>query len=239
LREDITAGILAPGENVPAETVLAEQYGTTRDTVRRALQALENEGLITAGRGRLGRQVRQSRTLTFYAARSESRAWADHRASLGTDAWVTEAGEQGYAAGQSIAVAIVEAKAAIAKWLGLEPGTVVAVRQRLRTLDGEPHDLNDTYYPRDISKDTLIEQPADVPQGTIALMRAMGYEQERFADEVTARMPTPEEAHRLRIPPGVPVIVQTRTGYTAQRPVKTTVTVWPADRVRLVWEFDG
>lgn len=225
---------------MPTELELAETYKTTRDTVRRALQALErDEGLITAGRGRLGRQVRDMRRLTFYAVRSESRERADHRATLGTDAWVTDAAEQGRAAAQAITVAIEEAGHSIARWLDLEPAGLVAVRRRLRTLDGEPHDLNDTYYPRDISDGTPIEQPADVKQGTIALMRDMGYVQVRFADEVMARMPTPDEAARLRIPPGVPLIVQTRTGYTAERPVKTTVTMWPADRVRLVWEFEG
>jgi GntR family transcriptional regulator len=239
LREDITAGVYAPGADVPTEHELAAEYDTTRDTVRRALRALENEGLITAGRGRLGRQVRDSRPLTFHAIRSESRARADERATLGTDAWVTDAAEQGYKADQSIMVAIEEAGPVIARWLELQPSDRVVVRLRLRTLDGEPHDLNNTYYPADIAEGTPIAQPADVKQGTITLMREMGYVQVRFADEVTARMPTPDETHRLRIPPGVPVIIQTRTGYTEMRPVKTTVTIWPADRVRLMWEFEG
>jgi hypothetical protein len=33
--------------------------------------------------------------------------------------------------------------------------------------------------------------------------------------------------------------VQTRTGYTKDRPVKVTVTVWPGDRSRLVYELDA
>jgi len=33
------------------------------------------------------------------------------------------------------------------------------------------------------------------------------------------------------------VIVQTRTGYTTDRPVKVTVTIWPADRARLIYEM--
>ena len=53
LRDQIAGGVLRPGDRFPAETALCVQYGVSRATVRQALEALEEDGLIdrTAGRG--------------------------------------------------------------------------------------------------------------------------------------------------------------------------------------------
>ena len=237
LRSSINRGEYKPGDTLPTEAELAREYNVSRDTVRRALTRLTQQGLVTPGRGRLGRQVRTSQPLTFYAVRSESQERIAERRASGRDAWMADATEQERRAGQHITVAIEQAGPEIASRLELPDEEPVAVRQRLRTIDGHPHNLNDTYYPRDISEGTAIEHPADVTEGTIALMRDMGYVQVRYRDDLETRMPTPEEAERLQIPPGVPVLVQYRTGYTAERPVKLTVTVWPGDRTNLVYEF--
>jgi DNA-binding GntR family transcriptional regulator len=57
LRERLAAGDPPPGELLPSEAVLCEEYGVVRNTVRRALAALESEGLIETlpGRGRVAR----------------------------------------------------------------------------------------------------------------------------------------------------------------------------------------
>jgi GntR family transcriptional regulator len=237
LRSSISRGEYKPGATLPTEADLASQYRVSRDTVRRALGKLTQQGLLTPGRGRLGRQVRTSQPLTFYAVRSESQQRITERRDSGRDAWMADAAEQGRKAGQTIAVAIEEAAPEVASRLEVPDGQLVAVRRRLRVIDGQAHNLNDTYYPRDISEGTPIEHPADVTQGTIALMRDLGYVQTHYRDDLETRMPMPEEAERLQIPPGVPVLVQYRTGYTTERPVKLTITVWPGDRTNLVYEF--
>jgi GntR family transcriptional regulator len=236
LRASIASGEYA-GKTLPSEAELAEDYQVSRDTVRRALGKLTEQGLLTPGRGRRGRQVRVSNRLTFYAVPSESAERMAERRARGADAWVADAADQGRKAGQDITVAIEEARPEVAARLETPAGQLVAVRRRLRTIDGEPHNLNDTYYPRDISEGTLIEHPADVTQGVIAYMRDLGYIQVRMRDDLEMRMPTPGEAERLQIPPGVPVLVQYRTGYTTERPVKLTITIWPGDRTMLVYEF--
>lgn len=237
LRSAITGGQYKPGDTLPSEAELATEFGVSRDTVRRALGRLTQEGLLTPGRGRLGRQVRSSRRYDFWAIRSESERRVAERRASGMDAWVADAADQGLKAGQDIAVAIVEAPPAVASRLELPEQELVIVRRRLRTINDLPHNLNDTYYPRDIAEGTPIMDPADVVQGTIALMRDLGYVQIRYRDDLETRMPDPVEAGRLNIPPGVPVLVQYRTGYTAERPVKLTVTVWPGDRTSLIYEF--
>ncbi|NRQ40409.1 GntR family transcriptional regulator [Nonomuraea sp. NN258] len=55
LRKEIEAGQFAAGSVLPGETVLAEERGVGRVTVRRALAVLEAEGIIEkrAGKGRI------------------------------------------------------------------------------------------------------------------------------------------------------------------------------------------
>jgi GntR family transcriptional regulator len=53
LREKILSGQSPPGDRLPTEAELSDEYGVSRITVRQALSALEEEGLIRreAGRG--------------------------------------------------------------------------------------------------------------------------------------------------------------------------------------------
>jgi DNA-binding GntR family transcriptional regulator len=51
LRSLIRSGQLAPGALVPSENELARAHGMSRDTARRALAMLADEGLITRRRG--------------------------------------------------------------------------------------------------------------------------------------------------------------------------------------------
>ena len=51
IRALVLAGEYAPEDMIPSENELAARYQTSRLTVRRALQILENDGLITPLRG--------------------------------------------------------------------------------------------------------------------------------------------------------------------------------------------
>jgi GntR family transcriptional regulator len=234
LRQQITSGELPPGADVPSQTELAAEYGVGAGTARLALNALVTEGLISSGRGR-GRQVRDRRTLHVYATRSESMA---RRADASSDAWMTDVREQGLEPAQEIKVELVKADPEIARVLELDPGALVVVRRRIRTVDGRPDNLNDTYYDHSLALEIPeILNPDDVTQGIVALMRGRGYPQVRYTHELRWRPPTPDEAKRLELPPGVAVLVQMNTGYTAERPVKTTITTWPGDSHVLIYEL--
>jgi GntR family transcriptional regulator len=231
LRRRITSGDLRADMPLPTDQELVEHYGCARGTVRRALLALAQEGLIGQGRGRA---VRTRAPLVFHASRSDSL----HRAGSRTaDTWVADMTEMGRQADQSISVSIERASNVIAGLLGLETGDPVVARRRLRSVDGEPDNINISYYPRALVEGTPVELPCDVTEGVIKLMASMGYVQERYADKVEARMPTPDEAGTLRLSAGVPVLLHTRAGYTADdRPVRVTVTIWPSDRWCLAYD---
>ena len=59
LRKRVDAGEWADGKRLPTERDLAEQYGVARNTVRRAFDQLETDGLVTrkVGRGTYLREV--------------------------------------------------------------------------------------------------------------------------------------------------------------------------------------
>jgi len=52
LHDRIVQGVYAPGEALPKEEALVEQFGVARVTVRRALADLEHEGLVLRRHGR-------------------------------------------------------------------------------------------------------------------------------------------------------------------------------------------
>jgi GntR family transcriptional regulator len=238
LRTLITSNKLKPGDLMPPELELSSQHKVSRNTVRQALALLAGEGLITAGRGRGGRRVCDRHRLTFHASRSESLARADERRVRGVDGWVADVTDEGREPSQVIETAIVKPGDHITRRLGLEDGAAVAVRRRLRFVDGKPHNRNDSYFPLDLAEGTAILRPDDVKHGVNELLREMGHKQVRFNDELDWRMPTPSETDELDIPVGVAVVIQTRTGYTStDRAVRVAVTTWPGDRSRLMYEL--
>lgn len=54
LSEAIHLGLLAPGEQLPSESDLASQLGVSTASLREALSALRNQGLVETRRGRRG-----------------------------------------------------------------------------------------------------------------------------------------------------------------------------------------
>jgi DNA-binding GntR family transcriptional regulator len=51
LRDRIRSGVLAVGQRMPSEKDLHDEFGLARETVRRALAILRNEGLIEVRHG--------------------------------------------------------------------------------------------------------------------------------------------------------------------------------------------
>lgn len=51
LRADIVSGRLRPGQRLPSETTLQQEYGVARETARRAVALLRAEGLVVVRRG--------------------------------------------------------------------------------------------------------------------------------------------------------------------------------------------
>lgn len=235
VRQQIRDGKLSPGETAPTERELAQKFEVSRDTAGRSLELLVSEGLLTPGNSRAGRRVRDTRVLPIYASRSEQ---LERRRSAGVDAWVADTQDAGREPGQNIDVSVVHATGEIAQWLEVEDGDPIAVRRRVRTLDDEPSNTADTYYPMQIAREIpQILDPGDVSQGMLTLMADQGYVTEHYVDALRWRPPTPEEAHLLGVGQGVAVLIQSRTGYQDGRPIHLTQTTWPGNTIELRYEL--
>jgi GntR family transcriptional repressor for pyruvate dehydrogenase complex len=106
LADGITLGLLVPDEQLPTESELADAFGVSPVTVREALTALREQGLVATRRGRGGgsfvRDVRATDTAVLHdrlraVSPSELRDLADHYIAItGTGALLAadRAGEQ-------------------------------------------------------------------------------------------------------------------------------------------------
>jgi GntR family transcriptional regulator len=76
----------------------------------------------------------------------------------------------------------------------------------IRYVDGEPWSIQDSSYPMDIAQAAGLLVPHDLPGGTVRAMAEQGHVEVGYRDELTTRMPTPEEARTLDLGAGVPVL---------------------------------
>lgn len=232
LRQQIDDGTLAPHGKLPTEKELEKEYTASRETVRKALATLVNEGLVISARPQ-GHFVRRREPMVFRPQKEFRKR--PHTPEM--DAFMTEYAEEGREPDQRIEVGIVEPPADVAKRLQLEPGELTAVRKRVRYLDGEPFNTNDSYYPLSLVRESEIMRPESIAPGANEVLADLGYRQVRALDEVYVRMPKPDEVSRLELGPGTPVAYYIATGYTEEgKPVRVVLSVLPGDRHVISYE---
>jgi GntR family transcriptional regulator len=234
LREAIAAGRLRAGEQLPSETQLMEHYGVARMTVRNALRILQDEGLTTAEHGR-GVYVRARPPVRRLA----SDRFAQRHRKEGKAAFIAESERTA----STPLVDMIEVSEDcppddIADRLGLVEGARAVVRSRRYSLDGRPVETAVSYIPADLARGTPIAGPNPGPGGIYARLEEAGHTLDRFAEEVAARMPTPDEARILALPPGVPVFRLVRTAYARDgRAVEVCDTIMAADAYLLAYDL--
>ncbi|GIH72951.1 GntR family transcriptional regulator [Sphaerimonospora thailandensis] len=244
IRMKIVKGGWGPGTQLPSEPELEKLYGhlagkpeegnsrLSRNTVRLALAALANEGLIEPRQGR-GTFVKEHTTFTVLASAEEGVS-----GDRNVDAFVAAVSIKGRRPEQKpLRMEVRAASAEIAARLQLEEGVDVVLRHLVRVIDGKNWSVQDSFYPMDIATGTLLMSPQDVKHGTIAELGRHGHVQVGYRDEVVCRMPTQEEARTLELGPGVPVLEMFRTAYSVERPIRLTITVYAGDSTQLAYEI--
>jgi GntR family transcriptional regulator len=239
LRESIHSGHLTPGAEMPSENELAAEYRTSRKTARSALAILRSEGLIITGQGR--RAVVRPRGQVGITVTGSN--YRKHR-SLGLPGFNAQALEQGQRPRQEIREVIhVPAPPEVAARLDIDEGTEVVARRLTFLLEGIPVALHDGYFPADLAAGTAIEQPQLIRGGAHAVIEdpagTIHRHIARSVDEISGRMPTPDEARILKLPPGVPVFRILRTVYDSEgQPIEVQDSVAAGDRHTFCFEVD-
>jgi Transcriptional regulators len=233
LRERIRAGTYAAGTKLPSETELLEEFQVTRQTVRRGLSVLQQEGLTEASRGR-GVFVRE--TPPVLAVRNSRFSRAARRAGKGALAAEAEALGLKWQS-EELEVATVDLSPAVAAVLGEDRA---AVKRRRMFVGGVPTQLADSYVPASIDAVIGWTGGASAPGGIYGLLEQHGHEIVRFREELMVRQASPEEAVALDLPQAAPVVILTRHAIDASgRVCEFFDSVAAGDRHRYVYEFEA
>src|SRR6266704_570756 len=234
LRDAISRSRLREGAQLPSEAQLMEHYGVARMTIRNALRVLQDEGLVVAEHGR-GVYVRARPPVRRLA----SDRFAQRHRKEGKAAFIAES-EQAAATPLVDMIRVTQASppAEVAERLHLAEDDRTVVRSRRYSLNGRPVETAVSYIPADLARGTPISDPNPGPGGIYARLEETGHTLDRFTEEIAARMPTPDEARALALPPGVPVFRLVRTAYESDgRAVEVCDTIMAADAYLLAYDL--
>ena len=197
LEQMIESGDLATGERLENETGLADQFGLSRPTMRRAIEYLVDRGLLVRKRG-VGTQVVHAKV----RRQVELTSLYDDLAKTSRNPRT-----------QVISFAVEPAPDAIALELGIAAGTDVYVFERLRFADAEPLALMHNYVPV-----SLLRLSADglKAQGLYNLFRGGGVNLRIAKQSIGARASTADEARALAERKGAPLLTMVRAAYDDQ-----------------------
>ena len=204
LRNKIESGELVPGAKLPSERELAEQYGTARNTAREAVRLLAEAGLVIAEHGR-GSFVRP---ITPLIRLGNDRYSPKYRES-GLSPFLLECAKQGKTGRfEVLSIERVQPPAEVAERLKVSPGAKsVLRRENVFYADDDPVHRVTTYIPWSIAKGTgLLEAEVPHPYGIHGVLEDQGHTMARLHEEVSTRMPRPDESRYLHLRPGVPVL---------------------------------
>lgn len=234
LRAAIEAGEYGPGERLPGENDLMATYEVARMTARQALGVLQSEGLVEARKG-AGVFVREFRPIRRHGVqRLSPRLWGEGRSVWAAD---TE--------GRDLVVDLIsvteeQPPEGIARVLGVGAGAAACVRRRRFVLDGRPVLLATSYLEAELVAGTAITRPDTGPGGIYARLDEISRKPVRFREEVRSRMPTADEADRLGLASGNPVVLICRTAFTEEgRAVEVNDMVLDASAYILEYDFEA
>ncbi|WP_371327553.1 GntR family transcriptional regulator [Corynebacterium sp. HMSC078H07] len=217
LRGLIRSKKLSPGDFLPSEAELCEQFSSSRGPVRQAVAALRSEGLISSGRGRrsvvLGRFTSESFDSIFSVTH-----------------WLRERGFEPGA--KTLWLARCPATEQVANFLQVAAGDPVIFVHRVRSANGFPICIERMFFPLDVGSHILN---FDADNGSIHdHLGAQGVEFDNVNRELSLASASEEDARSLNIEPGTPLWrlhldISDHSGH----PVECTEILYLGDRLTL------
>jgi GntR family transcriptional regulator len=194
LLDRILSDGLARGDRLPSESDLVRQFGVSRVTVRQALEALRNDGIIEShhGKGWFLRRVRAVQNL------GRLQGFGEMLRPMGVRT-----------RSEVLDFAECTAPEAVARAFGLAEEAMLVRIARLRLAGGRVMSYDLSYFPLDIGR-RLREQDLAGQDIFVLLEQALGVPL-GFADVTIEIAPAENEpAVRLQIPIGTPIFKMTR-----------------------------
>src|SRR5579859_7287959 len=204
IRNQIESRDLAPGAKLPSERDLASTYGTARNTAREAVRLLADAGLVITDHGR-GSFVRPTTPLI----RMGNDRYSPRHRDTGLSPFLLECAKQGKTGRfEVLSIDRVQPPPDVAERLGVSDKTKsVLRRENIFWADDDPVNRVTTYIPWTIAKGTgLLKDEVPHQYGIHGVLEDQHHVMTRIQEEVSARMPRPDEVAALRLRPGVPVL---------------------------------
>jgi len=211
-----------PGDMIPPESELIEEYQVSRNTVRQVLEKLVNDGLIYRQRGRGSfvshPTLEQAMTrIVSFTEDMHQRGFTPGTRVLSTD--LVSAGEE------------------IANQLDIPVGEQLVCLRRLRLADGEPMSIEVSYLIHQYCPDILEHDYAHEPLRTV-LEAEYGIRIASAKQVIQAIQAPPDLAYLLEIPPFAALLLITRISFSQGRiPVEYLRIHYRADRYSLFNEL--
>jgi GntR family transcriptional regulator len=255
LRSRIESGELAPGIKLPTELELMDEYGEkfgspsgkasiSRNTVRDAVKLLVTRGLVMTRAGKGTFVVRKIDPFVSTLSGSPEVGRETVRYMSEVESYGSEVEASGRRPNVTVPrVEVQKAARRIASLLALEPGADVVLRYQERSIDETPWSMQTTFYPmewvtgRGASRLLIAENITD---GIVQYVEdTLGVKQVGWHDLITARVANTQEAAFFALPEDgqVAVFEVSRVGFDENgRPLRLTITVYPADRNYLAYD---
>jgi len=219
LRDAIENRVWAPDDALPAERELADEFAISRITVRKALDGLVDEGLLTRRQGAgtfvAGRVEKNFSKLTSFSEDMLARGRKPH------SEWLSKA--KGAVSPEESLI------------LGLSPGSAVYRFDRIRFADGTPMALEQST----VLGSRLPSLEAVGDSLYVALERA-GVRPVRALQRLRAILFTPEQARLLAVRPGdAGLLIERRSFLRDGQPVEITRSWYRGDAYDFVAELSA
>ena len=217
VRDAITSGALQPGNGIPAERDLAVEYNVSRITIRKAIEGLVEEGLLTRRRG-AGTFVAGRVDKVFAKLSSFSEDMAA-RGRVPSTKWISRANGS------------VNPEESMA--LGLSPGSPIFRFNRIRLADDEPMALEFSTIAGD-----CLASPDDVGNSLYEALERTGHRPVRALQRLRAVPFGTQHAKMLGVDTGQPGLLIERRGFLADgRVVEYTRSYYRGDAYDFVAEL--
>jgi len=221
LEKSIVSGRHQPGERLPTEHQMAQDFGVNRHTVRRAIASLEETGLVRIEQGR-GTFVQEC--VVDYRVKQRTRFSEN----------VLNAKQE--PSGRVLDLRSEPAEDAVSKALELRKGSIVWVIERVGEANGRPISVSSHYLPK-ARFPTLPEIFGEVQSITATLERLGVGDYTRKITRVTARAARAADARLLQQAPNKPILLTEGINVDHDgRPVEYSVGRWACDRVQILFE---
>lgn len=199
IRDQIESGQLRAGALLPGENLLADQFKVSRITVRRALDRLEEDGVVIRRRG--ARTIIASTALAP-ASSSQQKVQRPPAVFRGFE-------DELRRVGLHVKAALLEttqgtAPPRIAALLEIPEGETVVRIRRLGSSAGSPLWFETRYFPLNIGQKLLAADPS-----SDSILMLLEEKLELHVEEVRAQLQavvaTPRQAQLLGVDPGTPL----------------------------------